>query len=361
MASLPIHIVTLEKFRSSNPFTIKNAVALSIMLGILVAGTVTIDNLRWIPMDDDYWMQFLLALLHDIILAGLLVSFCFAVFDRCVKDLPSSHPATKHVLVATSGSILIAFLYAIASRWIRRVLFNDLGIIGIIDISVLTDMLLATAVLLIASLLCSLTRRQKVILENENLRNEQLITRYEALEQQVNPHFLFNSLNTLGGLIGVDDEKASQYLQQLASAYRYVMQQHEKHTVTLEEEMVFVDTFFSMMQTRYGGNLKMECQIDSVFKGYQIPPISVQLLIENAIKHNVVSARHPLTIRIVTTDNSSLRVTNAIQHKQVQQDSHSSNVGLKNLSQRYQMLFHTDIIINHTDTEFSVELPLIKR
>lgn len=360
MAPLPLRIDPLKKLRYSNPFTAKNAVALTVMLGLLIAGTVTIDNLHWISIDSNYWKQFAWTLLHNVLLSGLVVSFCFIVYSRCVKNLSSSLPATRYVLVATGGSFTIAFLYTIMSRWIRRVLFNDLGIVEIIDVTVITDLLLASAVLLICTLICSLTRRQKVLLENENLRTEQLITHYEALEQQVNPHFLFNSLNTLGGLIGVDDAKASQYLQQLASAYRYVMQQHEKHTVTLGEEMSFVNTFFSMMQTRYGENLTMQCAIDPSLKDHLLPPISLQLLVENAIKHNVVSSRHPLTISIATTPNATIKVTNILQPKHVQQESQSSHLGLENLSQRYQMLFNTDILVNRTEQEFIVELPLIK-
>ena len=360
MTPLPIHLASIEKLRFGNPFTVKNAVVFTIMLGILVAGTVTIDNLRWISADADYWMQFSLALLHNLLLAGILLGYCFAIYDRCLKKLPSSLTATPYVVAATSGVLAISFLYSIMSRWVRRVLFNDLGIVDIIDITIINDLLLAVTVLLLTSLLCSLTRRQKVVIENENLHAEQLITRYEALEKQVNPHFLFNSLNTLGGLIGVDDQKAALYLHQLASAYRYVMQQHESHTVTLAEEMEFVDTFFSMMQIRYGGHLTMDRSISTDLLDYKLPPISIQLLVENAIKHNVVSARHPLTITVATTPNATIRVSNPLQPKQELHGTESSHVGLENLSQRYQVLFHTNIDVNRTDDEFVVELPLIK-
>lgn len=361
MSPRPIHLAPLDKLRFSNPFTIANGVIITIMLGILIAGTVTIENLKWISADGDFLILFSLALLHNILLTGMLIAYSFSIYDRCVKRLTSSQPATPYVTIVAGGNIAAAFLFSVVTRWVRRVLFNDLGIVDIIDITIINDLLLAITVLLISSLLCSLTRRQKVVIENENLHAEQLITRYEALEQQVNPHFLFNSLNTLGGLIGVDDQKASHYLQQLASAYRYVMQPHTSHIVTLAEEMDFTDTFISMMQTRHGDNLHIQRHISNEYLDYKVPPISVQILIENAIKHNIVSARHPLAISISTTPNATIKVTNSLQPKQVPHEATTSHLGLENLSQRYQMLFHTGIIIQHTDTEFTVELPLIKQ
>lgn len=360
MAALQIHRTHWDRIRMSNPFTVKNGVLLAIMIGILIAGTMTIDNLKWISDDGDYWVQLVIALMHNLILAGLLFAFSFGVYGRCVKRIAPSSSAMGYAAVSAGGNLLISFVFTLSSRLLRKVVFDDLGIVDIFDVTMINDMLLAIAVMLISTLLCTLTRRQQAVLENEKLQSEQLITRYETLEQQVNPHFLFNSLNTLGGLIGVDDDKASHYLQQLASAYRYVMQQHENHTVTLGEEMGFVDTFFAMMQTRYGEHLTMECSIGDELIGYKVPPISLQLLIENAIKHNVVSARHPLAIKIASVEGPAIRVSNTLQPKQVQHDEASSHVGLENLSLRYQMLFHTDIVVNQTDTEFVVELPLIK-
>lgn len=361
MSALPIHRTHWDKLRITNPFTVKIGVLLAIMLGILISGTVTIDNLKWIDADGSYWVQLVITLLHNIILAGLLVAFCFVLYGRCVKRLSPSASALGYALVAATGSLAISFVFTLISRLLRQMVFSDLGIVDVFAVTMINDMLMAVSVMLISTLLSTLTRRQQAVLENEKLQSEQMITRYETLEQQVNPHFLFNSLNTLGGLIGVDDDKASHYLQQLAAAYRYVMQHHENHTVTLAEEMEFVDTFFSMMQTRYGDNLKMDRRIGTEWLSYRVPPISVQLLIENAIKHNVVSSRHPLTISLSVSPDGSLRVANPLQPKQTQSGAESSRVGLDNLSQRYQMLFRTDIVVLQSANEFVVELPLIKQ
>lgn len=349
-----------RKIRFSNPFTFKNAAMLTLILGTVLAFTVTIDNLKYVPPTSQYWVQLLLALTHNMILSGLVFWFCFVVYGRCIRELGPTENATRYIVVSVVGSMLVAFLYSIASRWVCKAAFNVLGVVGVIGIGSINDGLLAAGALLIASLIFTLTRHQMTVLANEQLQSERLITHCEALEQQTNPHFLFNSLNTLGGLIGVDDNAAQHYLQQLAYIYRYVMQQHQHHAVTFADEMAFVDTYCDMMQIRYGQNLNIVRRIDPAVLQFQVPPISVQLLVENAIKHNVISDRHPLTITI-EAEGSTLRVSNPRQPKQDEPESNASNhVGLENLNQRYKLLFQQEIQIKQTPDSFIVELPLIR-
>lgn len=354
------HILTnRRRIRFSNPFTTKNAVLLTLILGTVLALTATIDNLKYIAPSSEYWVQLLFALLHNMLLSGLVFGFCFVVYARCIRETLPTENATRYIIVSTVGSLLLAFVFSVVSRWLRKAVFNDLGITDIIDVTTINDGLMAAGALLITSLIFTLTRHQMMVLANEQLQSERLLTRCEALEQQVNPHFLFNSLNTLGGLIGVDDSSAQHYLQQLASTYRYVMQQHQHHTVAFADEMAFVDTYCDMMQIRYGKNLVVVRCIDPAALQCQVPPISVQLLVENAIKHNVISDRHPLTITI-ETDGDLLRVSNPLQPKLDEQESStSSHIGLDNLNQRYKMLFQKEIHIQQTPTTFTVELPLI--
>ncbi len=350
-----------RKIRFSSPFTFKNAILLTLILGAVLAFTVTIDDLKYVATTNQYWVQLLFALMHNMLLSGLAFGFCFVVYGRCIREIGPTENAARYIVVSVVGSLLGSFLYSIVSRWVCRAVFNDLGIVDIIDISSINDYLLAAGALLIASLIFTLTRHQMVVLANEQLQSERLITHCEALEQQTNPHFLFNSLNTLGGLIGVDDDAAQHYLQQLASIYRYVMQQHQHHAVTFADELAFVDTYCDMMQIRYGKNLIISRSIDPTVLQFQVPPISVQLLVENAIKHNVISDRHPLTITI-ETDGDILRVSNPLQPKQDEQEGPAStHVGLDNLNQRYKLLFQQEIQIKQSPTTFIVELPLIRR
>lgn len=259
-------------------------------------------------------------------------------------------------VVGIGSSIIVAVLFSAIAGWIHRILYDNIRLSDPDSINLTRDIIVATFAVLISIVLYSITRRQQVTLEKEKLQTENLMVRYEALEKQIDPHFLFNSLNTLSGLIGNDDNKAQQYLHQLASSYRYIMQ--AKRLVTLEDELNFVDSYSQMMQIRYGENLKIERKVDSRYLHYQLIPISLQHLMENALKHNTISGRYPLTITLETTKNGNFRVSNPIRPKQ--EDVGNSGLGLANLRKRYQMLGQKDIIISNTDSTFSVEIPLIE-
>jgi LytS/YehU family sensor histidine kinase len=248
--------------------------------------------------------------------------------------------------------------------WVGRHVFPSLGIDARIDISLIKDGFVALNVILVTILLSNLTRHQQQVLEEERTHTESIQTRYDALEKQIDPHFLFNSLNTLDGLIGYDDSRAHDYLHQLAQSYRYIMQQQRR--VTLADEMRFTDNFIAMMQIRYGNNLRVVKHIEAQYLSAQVVPISVQLLVENALQHNVVSDRHPLSVTIKTVcgsgENGSrqlgIMVSNPLQPRSDTDDNDHGSIGLSNLSQRCQLVLHRDIAIRQTATAFEVEIPL---
>lgn len=259
------------------------------------------------------------------------------------------------------GSLAIASLFTLASFWIETLLYGHGHTSNTFPITLIANAASALISFLISLLLNNVTRHQQLVLENEHLQSENILTRYQTLQQQVSPHFLFNSLNTLDGLIGTDDDNAHNYLRRLAATFRYSMQDSKE--VTLEQELDFTHSYIYMMQIRHGQNLNINETIDSAYLTRHMPPISLQLLVENAIKHNIISGRHPLTITILTLAPTSqspyplLRVTNPRQPKA---DSESDNgIGLSNLTLRYQLLYQTDINIIQTDTHFSVDIPLI--
>jgi LytS/YehU family sensor histidine kinase len=198
-------------------------------------------------------------------------------------------------------------------------------------------------------------RNQQTRVENQRLIAENIRNRYEALKHQLDPHFLFNSLNTLDGLIGFDDEKAHQYLQNLSSTFRYTIQ--NKEITTLKDELNFVETYAYLMKIRYGDNLRIRYAVDEKYHAYYIMPVSLQLLLENAMKHNVIDDRHPLTIHVETTESETVRVSNSIQPK-INAEA-GEGIGLANLVERYRLLFGMDVVITKTGV-FAVEIPLIK-
>ena len=188
-------------------------------------------------------------------------------------------------------------------------------------------------------------------LDFENLQN-----RYTALKNQTDPHFLFNCLNTLNGLIGRDDRRAQEYVQELAMVFRHTMR--DKVVVRLSEELEFVKSYLYLMCIRYFDGLKVVWHIDDKYLDYYVIPSGLQILVENAIKHNIASAKTPLTISISTKEDKIV-VENKLQLRE-QSTSGSTGVGLDNLMEQYRLVFGKDIDIISKNGQFSVSLPLIK-
>ena len=199
-------------------------------------------------------------------------------------------------------------------------------------------------------------KSRRMLVENQMLRTANLVNQYESLKSQLNPHMLFNSLNTLNSLIRETPGKAQDYLQELSKVLRYSLQENDSHRVTLEEEMNFVRSYMYLLQMRFEENLVFEVEVAPEALSKTLPPVSVQLLVENAVKHNEISNRHPLHIRI-RTDKDSLSVSNPIQPKLTA--SSGTHIGLSNLSKRYQLLFGREIEVKEEKNHFIVILPLI--
>lgn len=200
-------------------------------------------------------------------------------------------------------------------------------------------------------------RQQQVVIENQQLTAENNLSQYKTLKNQLNPHMLFNSLNTLRSLVREDENKAQNYIQELSRVLRYTLQDNDAQRVTLREEMEFVSAYTFLMKMRYEDNLLFDIQINKRSEDCYLPPMAVQMLVENAIKHNEISDRNPLTISIYSDDRQGITVSNAIQQKR--NSSPGTGIGLVNLAKRYQLLFQQNIDIKK-NKDFTVHLPLIE-
>jgi len=180
--------------------------------------------------------------------------------------------------------------------------------------------------------------------------------RYDTLKNQLNPHFLFNALNTLSGLIYIDAEKADQFTHRLSKLYRYILDVQKVEVVPIETEMELVQDFLYLSNIRFNDQIKTEINIER--KDGYVVPMAVQLLLENAIKHNRISATEPLTIEIIA-QGDKLLVRNIIQLKKEKEPSHE--LGLNNLRERYAALSDEVIEIDQTDAFFSVHIPILQK
>jgi sensor histidine kinase YesM len=202
-----------------------------------------------------------------------------------------------------------------------------------------------------------LYRRWKVTYtETQELKKMNLQSQLESLKMQINPHFLFNNLNSLSSLITTDAEQAELFLDELSSVYRYLLQQNNRDLCPLSDELIFIKAYFHLLKTRHGNGILLEMNVDSRYMSYLLPPLTLQLLFENAIKHNVILADSPLTIRLYT-QNGYLHVENSVQLKKSVVPS--NRIGLQNIMMKYQLLGQPPVVVKHTDDTFLVCLPLL--
>ncbi|WP_121353879.1 sensor histidine kinase [Flavisolibacter nicotianae] len=190
----------------------------------------------------------------------------------------------------------------------------------------------------------------------EQLEREFAQVRLQALKSQVNPHFLFNSLSVLSSLVHVNAELSDQFIQHLAKAYRYILEQKEAELVSLDEELGFLDAYFFLLQIRFDQKIRLEKTIAAGTGDLLLPPLTLQLLVENAVKHNRMSAQEPLVINVSAAGNT-LQVENNIQQRE--QAESSTGIGLENIRKRYAMLTDRKPTVHHTD-RFRVQVPLLK-
>lgn len=223
----------------------------------------------------------------------------------------------------------------------------------------MTEHLIVLLTILLSVLLIRLLNgKQQMRLEYEKLKSEKLQTSYNALMGQINPHFFFNSLNGLNSLIrNGEKEQTLTYLDELSNVFRYILQSNKKELVTLAEELQFVKAYTYLLSVRYEGKLFFSIQANPPLLLWYLPILSVLPLIENAVKHNVISKQYPLQIDIYTTTENRLVVSNPIQPKI--EVSNSSGIGLKNLWGRYRLLTNKDIVISNRKNYFKVSLPLL--
>ena len=202
-------------------------------------------------------------------------------------------------------------------------------------------------------------RKWRVVeLQAEMLKKENLQSQLDSLKQQVNPHFLFNSLNTLSSLIRKDVDRAELFLDELSKVYRYLLRNNEGGLTDLATELQFIQSFFHLMKTRYGHALQMELRIAEDARSGLLPPLTLQLLVENAIKHNRIDKSHPLVITLETDRQGQLLVKNNLQKKAVSLPS--NKIGLSNIAAKYKLLGQPAISITETETDFIVTIPLLK-
>ncbi|GAB3166635.1 sensor histidine kinase [Telluribacter humicola] len=300
----------------------------------------------------------------------VLVSSVFVSLDYLIEDITHRYPDLKQTFtrivmtlwvvctitpMAVLGSVFIydyfhlfGYSYSIESL-IKLLLMNlaaNLISIGIYESFYSTD------------------KWKKSMLEKEQLEKSNLQSQLDGLKSQVNPHFLFNSLNSLSSLIADEPEKAERFVDEMSKVYRYLLQTNEAELTPLSTELQFIQSYIHLLTTRYGRGISVNIDIEEGLKQCYLPPLTLQLLVENAVKHNITLTSKPLHIEIKTTPEGKLIVRNNLQKRIVRVQS--NQVGLSNISSKYKLLAQrqtdvSDINIEETSEFFTVTLPLFNQ
>ena len=288
-------------------------------------------------------------------LLTLLVGNIFIVMRT---PLPLSEQEDRRTSVAsiTLSLILIPSIAALIAYYnlpeYAVVEFNLLDFLRTLSAALLIDVLVITICFLVR--LSSVTK-EELRLEREMKNRSEY--RYERLKQQINPHFLFNSLGILDYLVQEQEsERASAFIHKLAAIYRYMLSNDQKPLVRLAEEIEFTQRYIDLIKERFIEGLNIELRVEERYLDMMVVPCSLQLLVENATKHNIVSAELPLSITIETIDNQ-LVVRNSLQPRTHGQPS--TRLGLENIRQQYLDITSYDISVEKTDNEFIVKLPIV--
>jgi two-component system, LytTR family, sensor kinase len=291
---------------------------------------------------------------------GIASWYLNVVYNRFAeKKFPSLSESSKRIItkslvylfVMSPSILLIFFLYDRLHILGYSVSTTDIKWGLILGVSVnLVFIGLWEAIYIINKYKESLAEREMI----ERMGTEQ---EFENLKSQVNPHFLFNCFNTLSSLIEVDRKQAEMFLDELSKVYRYLLRNNEDGISTVENEVKFINSYYQLLKTRYGDGLSMNIEIDKRYYPYLLPSLSLQLLVENAVKHNIVSKQQPLVVEIFTVAGNKMVVNNNLQKRQ--QKEKSTNIGLNNIRSKYALMKQKGFQLVEGENFFMVVLPLV--
>lgn len=305
----------------------------------------------------DFLISTFLIMMVDIEIMGVLSVRIFRFGENHTrKELTRIYISRLvfFIIAAVIICTLVFILFVVLGHLIKGLGFPDLleprmiGLIkGVAKITAIA-LLLSTPIFFFGQWQSALKREFK-------LKEQNLIFQTETLKNQINPHFLFNSLNTLSSLINTQTEIAENFVGRLSSIYRYILENSTKDSVSLNAELAFIKDYFFLHKIRDDEKIKLEIDIEDA-ESYEILPVSLQLLIENAIKHNMKTRENPLKI-LIHLEKPYIVVKNNLQKMASQLKS--TRTGLKNLRERVKLITGMDLIIEETNDEYIVKVPLI--
>lgn len=287
-----------------------------------------------------------------------VIFFLTAVFNYYSggRLFPRTTPASFRIVLALLGTSAILLLLSFIESEVVYALFRWTGKEHrAIDAYLYINVSITVIAAAVGFLLNLVQRIRRTELENARLKEEKASAELAVLKEQVSPHFFFNTLNSLSAVIRTGSKKDSlEYVQEMSDVYRYILDSESKDTVTLAQELAFLDSYLHLLTRRFGRNLRVAITISDDLLSRLIPPLSLQVLLENAVKHNSISGETPLHVS-VESRNGCVLVRNNVTGKKA---TAGHGTGLANLNKRFSMIMGSEIAIQMDDSRFAVTLPL---
>lgn len=273
--------------------------------------------------------------------------------------IPSNWKKALKIVLTVVYNIVIAYLLLKISVWVAGMTVGNIfGPEKAFTFYFWKYIYIVPLGFLVAYVLDLITRSKIIEVENANLREENMASQLNSLKEQINPHFLFNTLNTLSSVIRLESKKHGiDFVDKLASVYRYILESNKADLLSVEEEIRFINSYLFMLKKRFDNKLRVFIDLPENILQTRIPPMTLQLLVENAIKHNKILKSYPLQIKIFTKEDYIHIENNLVEHNY---ELNSIGLGLQNLKERYRLIAGKEVIIQKKNDKFIVKLPIIK-
>jgi len=268
-----------------------------------------------------------------------------------IQNISTSFFNKKLLISLSLGIVVMAALL-----FFHHIIFPKYGFNTMILMYEFRAILINLTIYMFLYLLYQSYNSQQISLELEQIRTDNLHAQYELLKQQINPHFLFNSLNTLKSMIDIKDEGSGDFVVRLADFYRFTLDNRKLDLIPLKKELAILDAYVFLLISRFEDGIEFKIDIQEELLNSYIPPFTLQLLCENCIKHNIVSLAHPLIIKLYSEDEYII-IENNFQPKNTPQES--AGIGIENIRERYKHFAEKELIILQNDINFTVKLPIV--
>ena len=267
-----------------------------------------------------------------------------------------SHFFQRLGIEATAVILLAVVLGFIFGQFIHLYIDHVLETGAVVLRTILFLLITTSTIMALLELRYLNDEKDALVYHNERLEKEKIETLYNSLKQQVNPHFLFNSLSVLSSLIHYDVKRADLFIQHFSDIYRYVLDLNKQHLVTLDQELKFLNSYLFLQRIRFGENIHLDSSITEENKSLSLPPLSLQLIFENILKHNIISQQFPMSISLSIKD-EYLIIQNTLRPRL---DQESLGIGIPNLKEKYQLLNRSAPTFEKESDRYTVSLPLFK-